>query len=87
MNSQSRIVGQRIAVNVGDRYGFWEVVGDGSLNKYGIKVYECRCECGVMRNVTKSSLIIGQSRSCGCKKRELSTETRQNNGKKKWGVI
>lgn len=34
--------------------------------KYKGRRYICKCECGTIRSVSKSSLISGSSQSCGC---------------------
>lgn len=33
-------------------------------------MWSCRCECGVIRNVRDDSLRSGQSKSCGCLRRD-----------------
>ena len=33
--------------------------------------WKCRCDCGQEVAICKSSLLYGQTRSCGCLKREL----------------
>lgn len=52
---------------VGHRYGkltVLEVVGPNEkAHSYWIR---CRCDCGVVRDFNKSSVISGATRSCGC---------------------
>lgn len=31
-------------------------------------VYECRCDCGTVRELFRSNIITGHTRSCGCRK-------------------
>ena len=38
--------------------------------------YRCRCQCGTERDVNGVNLRNGKSKSCGCKKWQLFTETR-----------
>lgn len=37
---------------------------------YGASVWRCRCDCGREVNVTYSSLLSGNKKSCGCLKEE-----------------
>jgi hypothetical protein len=47
----------------GTKYGRWTVVRyDGS------EKWECKCECGTVKTILRSSLIRGRSKSCGCYK-------------------
>lgn len=53
----------------GLRFGRWLVIGkseDGSRCK-------CRCDCGTIKDVDKQSLKNGDSISCGCYKREFTS--------------
>jgi hypothetical protein len=54
----------------GQRIGYWTVLH--RLPNEGRKVrWLCRCICGTEKPVLANSLIVAQSRSCGCKKGEL----------------
>lgn len=35
-------------------------------------VYSCKCECGNIKNVTKTNLVKGVTKSCGCLRKELA---------------
>ena len=55
----------------GNRYGYWtvlrkDVVHPGKRNSYWI----CECQCGTIKSVTRSSLVNGESLSCGCRPSE-----------------
>jgi len=50
----------------GQRFGRWLVKNRGGLTKNGHPKWECRCECGNIREVPGSDLRYGQSKSCGC---------------------
>jgi len=53
----------------GRKFGSWTVVEfAGWVLSGGARVYKwkCLCNCGTIRSVSKSSLIRGQSLSCGC---------------------
>lgn len=53
----------------GRKFGRWLV-----LSFAGNSFWNCRCECGVEAVVRGSHLKRGHSQSCGCLKRELSSE-------------
>lgn len=59
-------------VEIGNRIGRWTVIGE--TRKGGKKYYECRCECGTVKDVYSRSLESGVSQSCGCLRRELSRD-------------
>ena len=47
---------------------------DGSKNA----VWICRCDCGNRRDVRGTNLTMGKTRSCGCQKGKLISETKRN---------
>lgn len=49
---------------VGSKVGRWTVLRE--TRKNGKRYYECRCECGTVREVYYRSLLTGISQSCGC---------------------
>jgi hypothetical protein len=53
----------------GDRYGKLTVMRQAGVLK-GQKAYECACDCGSTVFVPSSYLRTGDTRSCGCLKRE-----------------
>lgn len=61
----------------GQRFGRWLVVGraenpSGSTNRDAR--WEVVCDCGNRRSVTRTSLVSGESQSCGCLQRELASQ-------------
>lgn len=57
---------------VGTKVGRWTVLRE--IRKKGKKYYECRCDCGTVKEVYYRSLESGKSKSCGCLRNELSSE-------------
>lgn len=47
-------------INIGDHFGEWEVIG-----KYDKSRYTCRCSCNIIKNITGTDLVRGNSKSCG----------------------
>lgn len=67
----------------GKQFGKWTVIRrvenyrSAGGNVY--TTYECRCECGTVRNVFANSLICGRSTSCGCEQKNKAKEIAHNN--------
>lgn len=59
----------------GDRFGRLIVLRDsGDRTKKGGIIWRCQCDCGNQHLVPASYLVGGNTRSCGCLGRELSSE-------------
>lgn len=58
-------------IKVGDTFGRWTVLSTAPLSIHNKRCWYCRCQCGVIRNVTDNLLKVGKSQSCGCLHREL----------------
>lgn len=58
---------------IGERFGRWVVVS-GPIKESGRKMWGCRCDCGIEKNVNSYSLTSGRSSSCGCLKHEVGVE-------------
>ncbi len=52
--------------HVGDKFGSWEVISLDSKSGY----VKCRCVCGKVRDVNRSTLARGVTISCGCSRKE-----------------
>lgn len=63
-------MGKRIEIKKGERYGRWEIVKEVCPVKDSRgdnqRVFQCKCECGNIKNVLMRSLRSGSSKSCGC---------------------
>ena len=60
-------------------FGRLTVIRETEERKFKNVVYECRCQCGNIKNVRASELKSGNVKSCGC----LRAEIRANFRKKK----
>lgn len=68
-NGTSKMKGKRVEVHPGDRYGRLVILSDnGSRNGYRYML--CICDCGNVFETKLTFLTTGQSKSCGCIKRE-----------------
>jgi hypothetical protein len=61
---------------IGERFGRWTVI----TNQFRDRRVLSRCDCGVERLVLTSNLCRGLSTSCGCFRREKTTERNTRHG-------
>lgn len=59
---------------IGKRFGRLIVIKKAPRLKSNTTRWECKCDCGKIIQTTRSSLISGDSKSCGCYRTELSKE-------------
>lgn len=61
----------------GKRFGHFKVINRVYRANTKNSYYLCKCDCGNMVEVARTSLVSGKSTSCGCIRRKLfSEETR-----------
>lgn len=63
----------------GQRFGKLLVNKYIGKNKYGLSRYECLCDCGETTEVYLCNLKSGQTKSCGCLRKEINTTHGQTN--------
>lgn len=60
----------------GQRFGRLVVLGRGkntmSPAGYALHYWECRCDCGAVKEVMNKALVAGDVNSCGCLRKELA---------------
>lgn len=57
----------------GQRFGRRVVVSMAGKTKQNTILWECRCDCGAISQVTTGSLRAGRSMSCGCLKNDVTS--------------
>jgi hypothetical protein len=70
----------------GQIFGRWTVIEDANeKDKFGFRLWVCKCECGTISNVSGNSLKMGTSLSCGCLRNDrfLEAITKHGYGKKR----
>lgn len=50
----------------GQQFGRWTAIAESTRDRAGNVMWRCKCECGVVRDVSSNSLRNGKSKSCGC---------------------
>ena len=74
--------GHEMTIEPGMKFGWWEIMrrGDKKLagGTFTRPTYQyfwvCRCQCGNEKEVSANSLMRGNSKSCGCKRRMTYAE-------------
>lgn len=59
---------------IGKRFGYYTVLEYDHTASYGAVYFLCECDCGTRKVVRASHLRSGRIVSCGCKRREITTE-------------
>lgn len=62
--------GRKALVSIGDKFGKLTVLEEYGRSKNGEILYKCKCECGNTAIVKGIHLFDGNTRSCGCIKKE-----------------
>lgn len=57
----------------GQRFGRLVALKEAGHNKEGRTMWQCKCDCGGEKVATTHDLRCGNTRSCGCVQRELSS--------------
>lgn len=63
----------------GQRFGKLVVVSYAGASGVGAR-WNCLCDCGTMREVYRNNLIRNQIRSCGCLRRQLTSDRAKTHG-------
>lgn len=68
----------KIKISIGDKYGKWTVIDNGTRNIRGATVYKCKCECGYQLYIVGASLYRGyRSRCVNCFNSQRVEETKK----------
>lgn len=69
---------------IGKRFGRLIVNYQAGRTKHGQVIWHCTCDCGNEKDITSSCLLKGETRSCGCYKKEIISQIKSINltGKK-----
>jgi hypothetical protein len=75
-----RVSSKVLGVKVGDKFGRLKVMVEVDRDKNKNICWLCKCECGNTTVVRSSRLIHHATRSCGCLRSELATESHTTHG-------
>lgn len=62
---------QRYTDMRGQRFGRVTVIEFAGSNENGNALWRCRCDCGTEFITARTSLVRGQTKSCGCYRAEV----------------
>lgn len=65
---------------IGKRFGRLTVISIARRNTQGAPVYFCKCDCGGACTPGRQNLTAGESKSCGCLRRERTAAFRTRHG-------
>lgn len=69
---------------IGKKFNRWTVLQKAShKDKNGKLLWVCQCDCGEIRTIVGASLKSGNSKSCGCWKKEQTALAKTTHGKSK----
>ena len=71
----------------GRTFGRLTVVKYAGKSKYGLSLWECKCECGNTTLVTTCHLTGNHSKSCGCLQREIVKARQTTHGNSNHRII
>ena len=60
----------RLRIFPGDRFGKLTVIKQDETHADNRRYWECKCDCGTIKNVRESYLVSGRVKSCGCYSKE-----------------
>lgn len=63
----------------GSVFGEWRAIKSTRSVRAG-RIYHCKCSCGTEREILRSNLVSGKTRSCGCKKSKLIADKKTTHG-------
>lgn len=71
---------KKLNIKIGDVFNRWTVISEVQRNGKSTRQFSCKCSCGSIRIVGLDRLRSGASKSCGCYKRQRTSEIRSTHG-------
>lgn len=57
----------------GQRFGRLVAIEEAGRNKFGKAIWKCKCDCGTEKIISSINLTSGNTQSCGCLHKEISS--------------
>jgi hypothetical protein len=61
---------------INQQFGRLLTIENVGKNKYGIRLWRCKCDCGQYKTASEALLKNGQCKSCGCLQRDFTRRNR-----------
>lgn len=71
----------------GQRFGILTVIRKVGNHSSGTPIWECRCDCGNIKNIFSSNLLRGGTKSCGCTRYNLPMKDKDNLTSQRFGKL
>lgn len=65
---------------VGKRFGYLTIISEPFYENKSRKII-CRCDCGGIKTTRVAHLISGKTKSCGCYRKKVASDTKSKNKK------
>lgn len=62
---------------IGQKFGRLTIIKKSECTKNRVALYECLCDCGNVKNIRLGDLKTGDTKSCGCLRKEKISELRK----------
>ena len=70
----------RTFLEIGTRFSRLIVLSESNIKQHGLISYQCLCDCGNISVIAKKYLLSGNTRSCGCLRKEIETTVNIKHG-------
>ena len=74
------VMGKRIEVKKGDRYGRLVIIKELPQAIYRVRFFQCLCDCGNLHKARLVCLRTGQTKSCGCYRKLVTSKLTKTHG-------
>jgi len=63
----------------GQKFGRLTAIKETNKRDYrGTVIWLCKCDCGAEKEISRNDLVFGNTKSCGCMKKEIQKKVHQN---------
>lgn len=79
---------KKLEINIGDKFGDWTVIDTDRFSKNGHVYVQCKCTCGVIKDIASTALLRGKTSSCkSCSARRKTPKFSPGDKFKHWTII
>lgn len=70
----------KLKIKIGDRFGKLTIRRTNGKDKYGKRLWKCKCDCGRFCDASSSALHLAKKKSCGCLRPERAAARQRTHG-------
>jgi hypothetical protein len=75
---------KNIKIQSGDKYGKLTILKevDSIVDSFGqtVRIFNCLCVCGNIKNIRMNAFRTGKTKSCGCQRKGITIESNKTHG-------